>query len=650
VRFWYGADYNPEQWPEETWDEDVRLMHEAGVTVATVGVFSWALLEPHEGRFDFGWLDRVIERLHAAGIRVDLATATASPPPWLTTAYPDTLLTDEWGHVLSPGSRQHFNPSSATYRRLSLRLVRALAERYGHHPALVAWHIGNEFGNDNPRDYGDETAAAFRRWLQRRYGTIDELNRRWGTAFWSQRYGSFEEVLPPRATPTFRNPTQVLDFDRFGSDVLLENHRAEVAVLRELTPGIPITTNFMGLFKPADYWSWIDDVDFISDDAYPDPADPGSWKDAALQRDLMRSFKPDVPWILMEQATSAVNWRPLNAPKLPGQMRALSYQAVARGADGVMFFQWRQSRRGGEKFHSGMVPHTGTDSRIWREVVQLGGELRELEALAGSAVQRPAVAIVADWDSWWSIEQAATPARIDYKARLSTWHHALLDLGVNADFVSRDSDLSPYRVVIAPAVFVTRVDTLNTLDRYVRSGGTLLVAAPTGITDEDAALTEGGFLGRLAATLGVHIEELAPHGPHDPVTLTGAVEATALEWSEVVHARGADVIASFEGGLADGGPALTRRAVDGGVGWYLAADLDDAGVREVLRLVLAGSGVPIRDLPADVELVRRGGVTFIINHGRLPVELDMYGADALSGRAVDSPTIEPFGVLILTAD
>ncbi|MDR6972686.1 beta-galactosidase [Leifsonia shinshuensis] len=650
MRFWYGADYNPEQWPEDVWAEDIRLMQEAGVTVATVGVFSWAQLEPEEGRFEFGWLDRVFELLHRAGIRVDLATATASPPPWLTSAYPEVLLTDEWGHVLSPGSRQHFNPSSSTYRRLSLRLVRALAERYGRHPALITWHIGNEFGNDNPRDFGDESAAAFRHWLQRKYATIDELNRRWGTEFWSQRYSAFEEILPPRAAPTFRNPAQLLDFDRFASDVLLENHRAEAEVLRAHSPGIPITTNFMGMFKPADYWSWADDVDFVSDDAYPDPADPGSWKDAALQRDLMRSLKPGTPWVLMEQATGAVNWRALNAPKRPDQMRALSYQAIARGADGIMFFQWRQSQRGGEKFHSGMVPHAGTDTRIWREVVQLGGELKRLEQLAGSSVGRQAVAIVADWDSWWSLEQEATPARIDYKARVSAWHHALLDLGVNTDFVGRDSDLSPYRVVIAPALFVASQSTLEALDRYVRAGGTLLVAAPAGLTDEDAALSDGGFLGSLAGTLGIRIEELAPHGPHDPVSLSGAVEATTLAWSEVVHARGADVIAVFEGGIVDGGPALTRRAVDGGVGWYLAADPDVAGMRDVLRLVLEDSGIAPATLPASVELVRRADATFVINHGSTPVTVDVAGTDLLSGQRLESPTLEPFGVVIVTGD
>ncbi|MFK3672004.1 beta-galactosidase [Leifsonia aquatica] len=649
MRFWYGADYNPEQWPEETQDEDMRLMVEAGVTVATVGVFSWAFLEPEEGRFEFAWLDRVLDRLHAAGIGVDLATATATPPQWLSLNHPDTLLVDEWGHVLSPGSRQHVNPSSATYRRLAVRLVRALAERYGSHPTLVAWHVGNEFGNDNPRDYGDETARAFGEWLRRRYGSIDELNARWGTAFWSQRYASFDEILPPRATPTFGNPAQLLDFDRFGSDALLDGYRAEVAVLREATPGIPITTNFMGLFKPADYWSWASEVDVVSDDAYPDPADPGSWKDAALQRDLMRSLGDGRPWLLMEQSTSAVNWRDLNAPKRPGQMRALSYQAIARGADGVMFFQWRQSRRGGEKFHSAMVPHAGTDTRIWREVCGLGDELRRLGDLAGTLVERPEVAVIVDWDSWWSIEQRATPARIDYAEVIAAWHHALLDLGVTTDFVARDGDLSAYRVVIAPALFVIGEQDADRLGAYVRDGGTLLVAAPAGVTDQDAALPDGGHLGRLADVLGVRVEEYAPHGPADPVRLTGAIDGPTGQWSEVLHARDTDVLARFDGGLADGGPAFTRSAVGDGSAWYLAADPDDAGIRAALTSVLADVDVELRESPDGVEVVRRGGLTFVVNHGPLAVQVDIAGIDRLSGDAVDRPLLAPYGVLAVSA-
>ncbi|WP_066039734.1 beta-galactosidase [Herbiconiux solani] len=649
MALWFGADYNPEQWPESVWEDDIRLMREAGVTVMTVGVFSWGLLERSDGEFDFAWLDRVLGLLHSAGIGVDLATSTASPPQWLTAKHPEILMVDEWGHTLSPGSRQHYNPSSATYRRYACRLVQKLAERYGSHPALVAWHVGNEYGNDNPRDYSDETAFAFRTWLAAKYGSIEALNDRWGTAFWSQTYSGFDEVLPPRAAPTFRNPTQLLDFDRFSSDALLDCYRAEADILRAATPAIPVTTNFMGLFQPADYWAWAKEVDFISDDAYPDPAVVDSWKDAALQRDLMRSLGEGKPWILMEQATSAVNWRPLNAPKRPGQMRALSYQALARGADGIMYFQWRQSRRGGEKFHSGMVPFAGTDSRIWREVVQLGHELEQLQAMEGTRTAPARVAIMIDWDSWWSIEQDATPARVDYKALVSAWHSALLDHGIVTDFAGRDTDLSRYDLVVVPSLFVATRATTDALSRYAESGGNLLVTALTAVVDEDAALSAGGYLGSLAATLGVRIKEFAPHPIEEPVALVGEVDARTLQWSEVIQVNDAIVVSRFSGGMADGGAALTRRTTGTGKAWYLAADLTTEGLRAVLEAVLRETAITpeVPGLPADVEAVRRGDWTIVVSHRRDSVSLPVAGLDLLTGGRVSRPVLEPFGVLIL---
>jgi beta-galactosidase len=652
VSFWYGADYNPEQWSSAIWVEDIERMREAGVTMITLGVFSWALLEPREGVFTFGWLDDIIDRLHQAGIRIDLATATASPPPWLSTNHPETLLVDEWGHTLSPGSRQHVNPGSATHRHFAERLVRRMAERYGQHPALAAWHVGNEFGNSDPRDYGDESAAAFRVWLERKYGTIDALNARWGTAFWSQRYASFAEVLPPRAAPTFRNPGQLLDFDRFSSDALLDAYRAEAAILRSMTPGIPITTNFMGFFKPADYWAWSREVDFVSDDAYPDPAVSTSWKNAAVQRDLMRSLRPGQPWMLMEQSTSAVNWRDLNAATRPGQMRALSYQAIARGADGIMFFQWRQSVRGGEKFHSAMLPHAGTDTRIWREVTSLGRELLQLASIAGAPVPSPGIAIMADWDSWWSVEERATPARIDYVAEITRWHHALLDLGITADFVHPGSELGAYRAVIVPTLFVVRADTAARFENFVQGGGHLLATYLTGITDQDAAFRDGGYLGDLDAVLGVRVEEFTPHPEAEPVTVTGTVVGSTGQWAEVIHAHDAEVLSSFVGGAADGGPAVTRRITPSGAAWYVGADLDASGTVALLRLFCEGAdvGPEIRDLPLNVEAVRRDRWMFVINHGSTTVSVPMSGVDALNGSRVDGVELEPFGVAIVEID
>jgi beta-galactosidase len=295
-RLLFGGDYNPEQWPEETWQEDVRLMREAGVTSVTVGVFSWSRLEPRPGVFDFGWLDRVMDLLHAHGVGVVLATPTASPPPWLGRLHPDTLPVDEDGRTEFWGGRQHFSHSSAVYRRHAATVTEALAARYAGHPALTMWHINNEYCT---YDHGDEAAARFRTWLKRRHGTLDALNTAWGTAFWSQGYGDWQEILPPRRTHYLKNPAQVLDFRRFTSDMLLECFTAERDIVRRHTPHLPVTTNFMPLFFGQDGWRWAEEEDVVSVDLYPDPCDPLGGQEGALVQDLTRSQAGGGPWMVM---------------------------------------------------------------------------------------------------------------------------------------------------------------------------------------------------------------------------------------------------------------------------------------------------------------------------------------------------------------
>jgi beta-galactosidase len=345
----YGGDYNPEQWAEEVWDEDVRLMREAGVNLVSLGIFSWAKLEPRPGEYDFGWLDRIIGLLYENGVMVNFATATASPPPWLAKLHPESLPVTQNGVVLHPGARQHYCTSSAAYKERAAELVRRTTNRYKDHPALAMWHVNNEYGCHVAECYCDASAQHFREWLRARYGDLDILNEAWGTAFWSQRYGEWGEILPPRSAPTFANPTQQLDFRRFSSDALLELHEMEKEILREATPDVPITTNFMGFFKPVDYWKWAAREDLVADDSYPDPSDPEAHVGAAMSRDLMRSLGGGAPWVLMEQTTVRVNWRNRNVPKRPNEMRLWSYGAVARGAEGIMFFQWRQSPEQGPR-------------------------------------------------------------------------------------------------------------------------------------------------------------------------------------------------------------------------------------------------------------------------------------------------------------
>jgi beta-galactosidase len=652
----YGGDYNPEQWPEDIWPEDVTRMREAGVTMVSLGIFAWSRLQPAEGEFDFGWLDRIIDLLHEGGIAVDLATATASPPPWATSTYPEMLPQDANGSTYWPGSRQQFAPSSPVYRRLAAELVTALAERYTGHEAVVMWHVNNEYGCHLNADYSDAARDAFRVWLAAKYGSVETLNGAWGTAFWSQIYGSFDEIFPPRKAPYSHNPAQLLDFHRFTSDALLECYRMERDIIRAAGATQPITTNFMGAFKPADYWRWAAEVDVVTDDCYPDPNDPESFRAGAFQRDLMRSLKPQVPWLLMEQSSNALSWRPSNAPKAPGQMRALSMQAIARGADGVLFFQWRQSRSGSEKFHSAMLPHAGTRTRTWREIVALGAELSELPTLpAGSRDSR--VAIVLDWENWWALENPDHPVVLDYLALVQNWHFALHRQHVQVDFVRASADLSGYRLVIAPQLYLLRADGAASLSAFVGSGGHLLVTAFSDLVDEDERFRPEGFLTQLGSLLGIWVEDfgaLVAPGAAGPGQSTaplgsplGSVTGTFL--AEEIHPTDADVLGRFTGGRLDGQPAFTQNDVGAGRAYYLATIPDAAGAVTITAHLLAEAGIDpvLPGLPAQVEAARRGDVVTVINHGETAVDLVLPGTDLQRGGPAGAGTLAPFEVRIL---
>jgi beta-galactosidase len=636
-RMEFGGDYNPEQWSPMVWEEDVKLMRRAGVTVATVGVFSWARLEPRPGEYCFEWLDDVLDRLHDGGIQVMLATATASPPSWMATLHPESLPETADGIRLGPGSRQHYSPSSSIFRRHALRLVERIVERYADHPALSAWHIGNEYGCHVPKSYDAESITAFRAWLQRKYNTVAALNAAWCTAFWGQEYQSFEEVGVPRATPTFPNPTQLLDFDRFSSDALLDLYLAELSIVRRITPDVPATTNFMGLFKNADYWSWAQHLDFISDDVYPDPADGDSYVLLAAQRDLMRSLAAGKQWIVMESATSAVQWRAVNVPKPRGLHRLQSLQAVARGADGILHFQWRQSYGGAERFHSSMVPHAGPDSRIFREVCSLGSELGDLGGLTVGTRVHADVAIILDWDSWRAVEQDAMPSKVSYLEHLLAWYRPFLRAGITVDFQPADADLSAYSIVVAPMLHVVTDSTAANLGRVVEGGNVLIVGYFSGVVNADLHVWLGGYLGPLRPVLGVRVEEYAPIVPGQQVAVDGSFSGYASTWQDVVANEDAEVIANFADGYAADGPAITRRGQDNGAAWYVATLPSLELMDQLVTKWAEEAGVPrLIDVPVDgIEAVKRGDTTFVINHQGEEREVKLSDGETVRLQAYD---------------
>ncbi|MGC5564571.1 beta-galactosidase [Streptomyces sp. FR-108] len=648
-RVLFGGDYNPEQWPEETWSEDVRLMREAGVNSVTLGVFSWAKIEPRPGVREFGWLDRLMDLVHANGIGVVLATPTSSPPPWLGRLHPDTLPRDADGRTEWWGGRQHFSHSSATYRRYAAAVTEDLAARYGGHPALTMWHINNEYCT---YDWGDEAAGTFRRWLRDRYGTLDALNAAWGTAFWSQGYGDWQEVLPPRRAHYLNNPTQVLDFKRYTSDLLLECYAAERDIVRRHSPDIPVTTNFMPMWAGQDAWRWAEEEDVVSVDLYPDPRDPFGAQEGALVQDMTRS-QARGPWMLMEQAAGAVNWRGVNHPKPRGLNRLWSLQAVARGADAVCYFQWRQSRQGAEKFHSGMVGHAGERGRAHQEIKQLGAELRRIGPAVTGRHTPAEIAILHDWNAWWAGAQDGRPStEVDPPQVLRAWHRALWEAHLTTDFAHPEHDLTAYRLVVVPQLYLLTDTAIDRLVAYVRGGGTLVCGFLTGIADEDDRVRSGGMDERLRELFG--IRTLHEWWPLDPGEYAECDGFRGTLWTEEIEAltraEGAVAVSRYQGGELDGLPAVLNRDR----AWYVSTLPEPAALRELLRGVAADAGVrPVLEgLPAQVEAVRRGDLLFVLNHGRDPVTVAVPGEyrDLLGERRVAGALeLGRYGVAVLSS-
>jgi beta-galactosidase len=658
----YGGDYNPEQWPEEIWAEDARLMKAAGVNLVSVGIFSWARIQPDENTFDFGWLDRVFDTLAAQGVYVCLATCTASPPAWMWKKYPDILPEDASGIPYHQGARQHYSPSSSNYRRLAAKFVRALAERYGKHPALVTWHINNEYACHMNECHNAESTQAFRAWLKRKYGTLEALNHAWGAAFWSQLYHAWDEVLTPRRAPYHSNPTQQLDFKRFTSDAFLECYLMERAILREISPAIPITTNFIGFFKPLDYRRWAQEMDYVSWDSYPDPLlGHGAEAYGAVGHDLKRSLKKEMPFVLMEQATAAVNWRPVNATKAPGVMRLQSLQAVARGADGVMFFQWRASKAGAEKYHSAMIQHAGAEkSRTFKEVTALGAELKKLGVVAGTLV-KPKVAITFDWDAWWALELESKVARIDYVAWTQEIHRWFYERNIAVDFVHPEEKLGGYSLVVAPALYLLTKKNADNLTAYVCEGGTLLATYSSGIVDENEHVVLGGYPGWLREVLGLWVEEWAILGDaqKNSVAFADGAKSEAKHWCDVIHLEGAKALATFESDFFAGRAAVTENAFGKGAAFYLGTKPDAAGLARVFAAAVSRAKVDaVLKTPANVEVaIREGGgkrFLFVLNHGEAAAEVALGalgGTDLLSGiRAAGTLTLAALGAAVIALE
>jgi beta-galactosidase len=652
----FGGDYSPEQWPWEVVLEDMALMREAGVNLVTLGVFSWVVHEPREGVFDFTWLDRMLDLLHRNGIAVDLATPTAAVPMWLHRLHPEILPQDEHGHPLAPGGRLGFCPSNATYRAYAVRVVERLAAHVAGHPAVRMWHISNELGGGNARCHCPVSNARFREWVAEKYGSVEALNAAWGMAFWGNSYSSFEEVTTPGGI-TAHNPGQLLDYERFSSDELLGQYRAERAVLKRHTPELPVTTNFMVGLGPdvVDYARWAPEMDIVANDHYTYGPDPLRHQELAFSGDRMRGISAGGPWMLMEHAAGAASWHPINQPKKPGEMIRHAVAHLARGSNSVMFFQWRASKSGTEQFHSAMLPHAGRDSRIFRDIVTLGGHLGALAEIVDSTVSDTRVALLHDNEAGWALKSGLKPInRPSYADTARALHNALFERAVTADVLPAWSDFSAYDLVIVPGLFLVSDENARRVADYVAAGGTVLITWFSGIVDEHNTVRTGGYPGAFRELLGVWSEEFYPLTDVEPVQLDNGWRGR--RWSELLQAPDAEVVARYADGGTAGYPAITRRRVGAGVAWYLSTDLDPADLGALVERLLAESGIgPVATVSPGVEAVRRRSASasylFLINHADAPGWADASGTELLTG--VEHPgrvDLAPGGVAVIRED
>ena len=637
-------------------------MKEARVNVVSVAIFSWAIIQPSEKVWDFAWLDEIIDLLHSNGIAVDLATATASPPPWLTTKHPEILPRHEMDDIQWPGARQHWRPTSPIYRLYAEDLVTRLATRYADHPGVIAWHVNNELGCHNLFDYSDDAVRAFRLWLKARYGVIDTLNSAWGTAFWSQRYQHFDEIVPPRSpqsAATFANPTQQLDWKRFSSDALKDWLKFEVSLLHKHSPGKPVTTNYMltSSMKRMDYASWGDEVDFISNDHYRVQSQDYEREDLSFTASWSSGLSGGTPWWLMEHSTSAVNWQQVNIAKRAHEMARDSLTHVAYGADAVCFFQWRQSVAGAEKYHSAMLPHAGPDSKTFRSVVDLGKTLESLNEIRGSHSVTAPVAILMDSEAWMACELDSHPSSLlNYQKEALEWFVAVLDLGLRVDVISvRNADLAKYKLVIAPTLYLVRDNLIAQVHSYVQSGGHFFTTYFSGIVDEADHIRSGGYPGAWRDMLGIRVEEFVPLLAVNSVKLDNG--SIGKQWTEPITltAKDVTVLQRYTSGDCAGGPASTTRPFGTGFASYLSTKLEVPAKARLLSQVLSKSEIT-SELPASlcgkVEHVVRGEGNhrwvFLINRTDEALDIHEISGDQIAtAGGTQLGSLAPRGVAVI---
>lgn len=657
----YGGDYNPEQWDEEIWEEDMRLFKLAGIDCVTVNVFSWAALQPNESTYCFDKLDKIMDLVKANDLKVVMGTSTAAHPAWMAKKYPEVLRVGIDGLKRKFGVRHNSCPNSPIYQKYSARLAKKLAERYGHYDNIVAWHVNNEYGGEC---YCENCEKAFRVWLQERYKTLDALNKAWNTSFWGHTFYEWDEiVLPTLASEHFsENRTCFqgisLDYRRFNSDSMMNNFIAEYNEIKAYTPDIPVTTNLMGFHKSSDYQKWAKYMDVVSWDNYPNVTDTSAM--VAMRHDLNRGMKQGAPFMLMEQTPSVTNWYSYNLLKRPGRMRMLSYQAVARGADTVLFFQMRRSIGACEKYHGAVIDHVGNENtRVFREISELGAELKTIGDKTLGARTTSKVAMIVDWDNWWATEYSIGPsAELRYLDDAVLYYSALYEKNIATDVISVEDDLSSYKVVIAPLLYMIKPGMDERIRKFVAEGGTFITTFFSGLVNESDLVTVGGYPGKLRDILGIWVEETDALPPFmkNSITWNGKTYETGLI-CDIMHMENAKALTVYEKEFYAGTPAVSMNEFGKGKAYYVATRPEEAFYRDFLQMILDENDVkPVFESCPGVEATVREKegrrYLFLLNHNTEAAEVtvDVDSVDIITGlsyQAGDKLSMDSFGVVIL---
>jgi beta-galactosidase len=663
----YGGDYNPEQYDRETMYEDIRMFKKAKIDFVRVNIFAWAASQKDEVSYDFTWLDEVIETLYDNGIQVGIGTGTAAHPAWMAKKYPDILRTEFDGKKRKFGGRHNSCPNSLTYRKYASLFVEKLVDRYQNHPAVLLWNISNEWGG---ACYCENCEKEFRVWLKKRYHTLDSVNRAWNTRFWGHTFYDWDEIVIPNLLSEHFGERQTmfqgisLDYARFNSDSMLECHKMEYELIKKAIPETIVTTNIMGAYKPLDYQKWAPYMDVIAWDNYPSLDTPISY--TAMMHDLMRGLKNGEPFMLMEQTPSQQNWQAYNSLKRPGVMRLWSYQAVAHGSDSVLFFQMRRSRGACEKFHGAVIEHVGHENtRVFREVAELGEELVQLnDRLLDSRVNSKA-AIVFDWDNWWGVEYSSGPSiALKYVDEVHKYYKALFDMNIQVDLVSVEADVTQYKVVIAPVLYMVKPGYAKKIEEFVENGGTFLTTYFSGIVNESDLVTLGGYPGELRDVLGIWSEEIDALPPEQSNKIVTEKEYGNLQGTytcnllfDLIHSEGAEVIATYGEDFYQGRPVVTMNTFGKGQAWYIASSPDQAFLADLMNGIAEEKGIK-NEIAANkhgIEITKRTkgdqAFIFVLNHNNDSVSVELpaiRGINLLTQRnVVESIELGSFDVAII---